>query len=306
MLSNKSPTAHPSRLMNSACEKLKIPHSIHYGNVHALRYGRLCCRASNKSFYDVLGVSPQATSKEIRSAYRKAALKLHPDVNPSPDAKERFMEAKAAFETLTDEIKRADYDRRSRMGSAASSSGSSRPYGKGSTPASSGGSRYDYSRRQTSPPEDNYTLDDFLQDLDKEINSWASSKTLKNGKPMSLWDELDMIGEEFVDFLEMGMGLKDNGKAGKSSEGQSQAASHDREQKSSKASHSDPQSSRAATDYTNTDWYKKYENSNTADGSASSTQGGSSWREATVNQTATTKVDDIEEMLAALKKKYNK
>jgi molecular chaperone DnaJ len=61
-------------------------------------------------YYDVLGVSTEASGDEIKKAYRKLARELHPDLNPDPVAAERFKEVTAAYETLSDDQKRRMYD----------------------------------------------------------------------------------------------------------------------------------------------------------------------------------------------------
>ena len=63
------------------------------------------------NYYDILGVSKEATQAEIKSAFRKKARELHPDVNKAPDAEERFKELGKAYETLSNEEKRSLYDR---------------------------------------------------------------------------------------------------------------------------------------------------------------------------------------------------
>lgn len=62
-------------------------------------------------YYDVLGVSRTASKDEIKSAFRKLARKYHPDVNKEPDAADKFKQINEAYEILSDDNKRARYDR---------------------------------------------------------------------------------------------------------------------------------------------------------------------------------------------------
>lgn len=68
--------------------------------------------STKRDYYEVLGVSKTASADEIKKAYRKLALKYHPDRNPdSHEAEEKFKELGEAYEILSDEDKRAAYDR---------------------------------------------------------------------------------------------------------------------------------------------------------------------------------------------------
>lgn len=58
----------------------------------------------------MLGVSPESNEDEIKKAYRKLALKFHPDKNSDADAEDRFKEIAEAYEILTDPKKRSIYD----------------------------------------------------------------------------------------------------------------------------------------------------------------------------------------------------
>lgn len=62
-------------------------------------------------YYKILGISKDATDDEIKKAYRKLALKYHPDKNKSPGAEERFKEVAEAYEVLSDKKKRDIYDK---------------------------------------------------------------------------------------------------------------------------------------------------------------------------------------------------
>ena len=66
---------------------------------------------AKRDYYEVLGVSKSATDDEIKKAYRKIAIKYHPDRNPgNKEAEEKFKEAAEAYDVLHDPQKRQQYD----------------------------------------------------------------------------------------------------------------------------------------------------------------------------------------------------
>lgn len=86
----------------------------------------------NTDLYHVLGVPRTASADEIKKAYRKLALKYHPDQNPGNKvAEDKFKEINAAYSVLGDEQKRAQYDRYGSADAYASSSSSGQSAGTG-------------------------------------------------------------------------------------------------------------------------------------------------------------------------------
>ncbi|KAG5115442.1 hypothetical protein AAZX31_15G034800 [Glycine max] len=162
----------------------------------------------SESPYDVLGVSPSASVDEIKKAYRKLALKYHPDVNKEDKAQEKFMRIKHAYNTLLNSSSRKKYD--------------------------SGSRGYDFSQgsrsRNVQTEEEFYglgnflrdvqiTIEDFFKDLQEEFKNWEANAA-SQGKPKSLWEELAEIGEEFVEFLEKELNITDQNDDYKTSQGE--------------------------------------------------------------------------------------
>ncbi|MFQ3333185.1 MAG: molecular chaperone DnaJ, partial [Flavobacteriales bacterium] len=79
---------------------------------------------SKRDYYETLGVSKNAETKEIKKAYRKLAVKYHPDKNPdNPTAEEKFKEAAEAYDILSTPEKKQRYDQYGHAGIGGASGG---------------------------------------------------------------------------------------------------------------------------------------------------------------------------------------
>jgi len=136
-----------------------------------------------RSYYDILGVDKKASDRQIKKAFRKLAVRYHPDKNKDPDAEEKFREIAEAYEVLSDENKRRQYDQFGKQGQS---------FGRG------GGTGF------------NFNFDDFFKKFD-EFSSFKfkagggfGDRNKKNGGRFSFFSNLfddEDADEELGDFF---------------------------------------------------------------------------------------------------------
>lgn len=146
--------------------------------------------AATPDYYSTLDVPEDAEPMAIKRAYRRAALKNHPDVSKAPDARERFLRVQEAYAVLSDPSRRADYDRRRRFASGFSDSSS----GFSSSPFNT----EEFSRRwrETNPMPDD--LNDNLGSIFSDLFSGVSDAVNSPGARSAA----SGVVEDFIDFLE--------------------------------------------------------------------------------------------------------
>ncbi len=100
---------------------------------------------AKRDYYEILGVGKNASDDEIKKAYRKLALKYHPDKNPgNKEAEEKFKEVSEAHEVLSDKQKRARYDQFGHAGVGGAGSAAGNPFENGSFNFNGQGFNFDF------------------------------------------------------------------------------------------------------------------------------------------------------------------
>lgn len=116
----------------------------------------------SQNYYEVLGLARGATTDDIKKSYRKLVRKYHPDVSKEADAVEKMQQLNIAYETLSDESKRAEYDHQ-----LDNPFGYSQGYGQGGQQAHAGadpfGQQYHYYRGHAGDGGQAFNADDFRQ-----------------------------------------------------------------------------------------------------------------------------------------------
>lgn len=146
-----------------------------------------------KDYYEVLGVGPKATEKEISRAYRSLAKQFHPDANPgNAEAEERFKEVSAAHEVLSDPEKRKEYDQVREMVAAGIGPGGPGGFSGGGFPG--GGQTFTF--------EDLGGLGDILGGLFGAGGAATGGRGRRRRPPAGPARGADLEAELYLDFLD--------------------------------------------------------------------------------------------------------
>jgi curved DNA-binding protein CbpA len=146
---------------------------------------------TTKDLYKLLEIPREASQEDIRKAHRRLVLKYHPDANPNdPTATERFKQVQQAYEVLSDENKRREYDKRFHTSSRRASSGRARAQGRAQ--GRGGASRRTEEDATTTSSVDLSSLLDTLKNAFENGRTGRSStrnEDVSGGKPSEAGNE---------------------------------------------------------------------------------------------------------------------
>ncbi len=143
-----------------------------------------------RNYYDVLGVSRSANTREIKRAFRRLAKQYHPDVSQSSDAEQRFKEIYSAYEVLSDERKRAQYDHRKGVGNNVEGAGRA-------------------SRRNEKGKQNSYAESKNSRAKKQRTNTSSEHGNAKTPRTQKVsYDSTDYVGDaERLSYVKIGCGL---------------------------------------------------------------------------------------------------
>lgn len=142
-----------------------------------------------KDYYKILGISKEASDEDIKKAYRKMALKFHPDKNKSPTAEENFKSVAEAYEVLSDKKKRDIYDQYGEEGL------------KGGVPGNGGGDGTQFTYTFSGDPR--ATFQQFFGTSDPFAQFFSMGM---DGSGQHMFEEMDVENDPFISMMGGGMG----------------------------------------------------------------------------------------------------
>ncbi|CAG9326618.1 unnamed protein product [Blepharisma stoltei] len=162
---------------------------------------------ARQDYYKILGVSSKSTESEIKKAYFNLAKKFHPDVNKSPDAKNKFAEINQAYETLGDPEKRRTYDATGMTGDEQDQAKSSGFPGGGAYSSSNSGGFNPFEQQyggfgnfSGQRPQGYTTFDDIFGEFEDFFNLGQKEKKSFKGEDITVMLE--------ISFMEAALGTK--------------------------------------------------------------------------------------------------
>lgn len=168
-------------------DNMRRPNFVNVAKTRRTRIPMIFCSTSD-DYYEVLGLKEDADTQAVKRAYRRAALKNHPDVSDAPDARERFLRVQEAYSVLSNPQQRETYDRNRRAAGAAASSG----FGGFGSDMNAAEFARRWRERNPMPKDLDDSLGNIFSDLFSGVANAVNSSASASGG----------VVEDFIEFLE--------------------------------------------------------------------------------------------------------